>query len=411
MDDTIETGLGWSVFGLELPARVVAALRADAEARYPQEACGLVLGPAQAKVADRVVPLQNVSREKGRFAFDDKEHLMALERADEEGRVERIIYHSHPDAGAYLSAVDRAAIAPGGHPLLPDVVHVVVEVRRGKSGEIAAFRWDPEWGGFEEAHPVPPMLPDLELRGGPSQRPVAAVGGQLAGRRLGPSEAVQLAPLAEGRRLRIDARTATLVSFFERGFLSPLTGFQRPDEARTVVALGRTPRGVPWRSPLTLEVDRAPMWPTGQIIELEAPDGRAVALMVVAERREQRGGVVLGGPLFVYPSQVPDARDFRAEWLAMGAERILAIPSVVRDDVETVEADAFDALLVGTEVAGTFREGRWPVHPLAELEDDLWLTAAMAQNQGATHIWLPLGPERSEIARTLAITPCGPELM
>ena len=393
---------GWTVFGLDLPARVLSAIRGDAEARYPREACGLVFGRPGVASTDWVVPLQNVARTPGAFAFDDREHLELLERADEEGRVERVLYHSHPDAGAYLSAVDRAALAPGGRALMPDLVHVVVEVRRGRALELAAFRFNADTGGFDEAHPPPDGLPDLELRAGASTHPLPAVGGMLCGRRLGPGESRRLRPLAEGRSLSVNAGQAALIRCFERGILSPLTGFQTLGDVRTVTALGRTPRGVPWRSPVTLQVPRAPEWSSGQVIELIGPGTTPLALMVVGERWAVRGGVMIGGPLFVYPTSEPDARDLRADWITLGAERVLALPSEV--ELQDLDLKEFDALLVGSRWFQDVRASCPVVRSLAERTGDLWLTAAMAQNQGATHIALPPGPVRREVRDTLALT-------
>ncbi len=416
----------WAVFGVELPGRVLAAIRADAEARYPKEACGLVFGDPSGPRTDRVVPIGNVSDDPGRFAFDEREHLLALEAAEAEGRAERVVYHSHPDAGAYLSAVDRAAIAPGGRALMPHVLHLVVEMRGGRAGEMAAFRYNPDSRSFDEAHFGPPTLPDLELRAGPSERPIPAVGGQIVGRRLDPEEAARLRGLAEGARLSVDHRTAQLIDHFELGHLSPLTGFQRPDEARTVEALGRTPRGVPWRSPVVLEVPRAPDWKTGQVIELIGPDDAPRALMVVAERRSSAKGVVLGGPLFAYPSGRPDVRDLRAAWLSLGAERILAVPASA--DPLASPLDRYDALLLSprwvedpgaerlaptAELAAALAQtpgAGLVVRQLAEIGGDPWLNAAMAQNQGATHILVSSPAIAREIEDALQIKPILPRV-
>lgn len=392
----------WTVFGVELADRVIQAIRADAEARYPREACGLVLGPEGARAADKVVPLTNVAAGKDRFAFNDREHLEVLTRADEEGRVERVLYHSHPDAGAYLSAMDRAAIAPNGHPLMPDLVHVVVEVRNGRAGEIAAFRWRAETSGFEESHPLQPRLPDLELRGGRAEAPIVSVGGMLAGRRLGPGEAQLLKPLAEGQTLRLGANDAHRLRAFELGFLSPMTGFQRPDEARTIDALGRTPQGVPWRTPVRLEVEDMPGdLSRGQIVEVAGPDGEALGLMVMADWKTLAHVTVVGGPVFVYPSERPDARDLRADWLSMGANRVLALPSWV-ELPDSSALDTVDALLVGRDHTEASRFLGLPSRVLFE-DSDLWLTAAMAQNQGATDIALPTGTVRAEVRTSLQI--------
>jgi proteasome lid subunit RPN8/RPN11 len=403
-----EVGQSWRVFGLELSSRLLARIRADAEARYPAEACGLGLGKPGAGEVDRLVPIKNVAEEPSTFAFDPREHMEALERADEEGRVERLVYHSHADAGAYLSAVDRVAIAPGGRAEQPDLIHIVVEVRHGVAGELAAFRFNPDTRDFDEAHPAPPSLPDLELRGGPSPRPIPPVGGRLASRRLGPWEAEGLATWAEDRQVIVDRETERLIGFFERGLLSPLTGFQRQDEARAVEALGRTPRGVEWRVPVVLELASAPSWPTGQVIRLTDAEGRGLALMVVADRATTSSGRVrIGGPIFCFPSGVADAWAVRAEWLSLDAKRILAVPAATRGWVrEAVDLGSYDGFLVGGDESAASELGP-SAKPLEEHAASPWLSAAMAQNLGATHFAVPEGVTRRELA-ALALTPVFP---
>ncbi|MEL6186001.1 MAG: Mov34/MPN/PAD-1 family protein, partial [Myxococcota bacterium] len=338
------SGAGWTAFGVDISARALAAMRADAEERYPREACGLVFGSRTEDVADHPVALANVAAEPDRFAFDDREHLEVLEKADEAGRVERVLYHSHPDAGAYLSAVDRAAIAPNGYPLMPDLVHLVFEVRRGRCGEVAAYRWSQDRRAFDESRPAPESFPDLEFRGGTSPSPIAPVGGRLAHRRLAPREREALRSFAEGRELRLNREQSERVRDFELGVLSPLTGFQRPHEARIVEALGRLSQGVPWRRPMTLQAS-LPVGSAGQAIELISSTGEPIGLMVVAEQLGGRG--TPGGPLFAYSSGEADVWDLRAGWISMGAEKILAVPSWLDIDLRDLDLEGVDGLLVG----------------------------------------------------------------
>lgn len=389
-------GEDWVAFGVEISAGALSAMRQDAEARYPREACGLVFGTSDGSGADRCRPLTNVAQTSGGFAFDPGEHVKVLEEEEGWGRVERVHYHSHADAGAYLSADDRAALAPEGHPVMPGVVHVVIEVRGGEAKEMAAFRWNPETRRFDELHPSSRALPDLELRAGEAPLPIRPVGGRLAARRLGPEEASRLAGLAEGRQIRLDAASEAWVRRFELGLLSPLTGFQRPDEARAVVALGRTPQGVPWRMPVTLEVPAEVRCPSGQVVELVGSTG-ALGLMVVGQvgPGTQRGGTIIGGPIYLYPTDEADARDVRAIWIAAGAERVLAVPRALAKDVDL---ERFDGIL-------TDAPGDWglPQAPLREVEGEPWLTAAMAQNAGATHILVDDGSVAKDIADALQI--------
>lgn len=129
-----------------MPA-VLPSIRADAELRYPQEACGVALGPVGSSLVEKAVALKNISPHRDRFAFDDLEFLKLLQDAYAEGQVEKVVYHSHPDAEAYLSAIDREGLEFGR--VVSQTVQLVVSVRRGLVNGMSAFRYRPG-RGFEE---------------------------------------------------------------------------------------------------------------------------------------------------------------------------------------------------------------------------------------------------------------------
>jgi proteasome lid subunit RPN8/RPN11 len=53
------------------------------------------------------------------------------------------VYHSHTDAGAYMSDADvQAALGPDGAPVWPGVGHLVVSVQQGSVREAVYFEWD-----------------------------------------------------------------------------------------------------------------------------------------------------------------------------------------------------------------------------------------------------------------------------
>ena len=121
--------LGWS------------ELVAHAQATYPYEACGLLLGPARASEWDRfqivdVRPAENKSiRDRRRWFSVDPADLV---RSDRTGGSRSLIgfYHSHPDVTARPSAVDELHAWPG-------YAHVIAAVRSGVVGEVRAFELTP----------------------------------------------------------------------------------------------------------------------------------------------------------------------------------------------------------------------------------------------------------------------------
>jgi len=395
------------VFDLELDPAHVEAIAADGERRYPDEACGVVLGPPGA--TERVVPLANVqdryhARDPARFprtardAFriDELERMRALDAAP--GLAEHLIYHSHPDAGAYFSPEDRAAAIFDGIELSPGAIHVVVSVREGRRREMAAYRYDASTGAFDEQRiplAVARGLPDLELRameGRESSRPVAPVGHRLGRRVLAPTEAEPLARLAE-RKIPLDPRQLATLERLAGGLLSPLTGFLRGAELESIRAHGRLLSGTPWRAEVELVVKAAPI-ADGAIVELVDGAGVGRAVMGVGDREERGTRMRLGGPVYVYPPVAVDAAERRAEILRRGWSRVLAIPRGLEDPGRP---DEFDGFLVA--------EPMGPRELPGPPEAEGWLVAAMAQNLGATDILVDDPSLASRIAESLAIRP------
>ena len=132
----------------------LAAISAQAVAEYPRECCGVVLVRGRER---RLIPCRNIQEEK--HAQDPAryprtaEHayymhpldMLAWSRLLDDGWALAVIYHSHPDAGAYFSATDRAeALAAGlhGEPAYHDAIQLVVSVVGGVVEAAAAYQWD-----------------------------------------------------------------------------------------------------------------------------------------------------------------------------------------------------------------------------------------------------------------------------
>lgn len=99
----------------ELVDRIVAHARAD----HPDEACGVIAGPAGTDRPVRFVPMLNSARSPTFYEFDSADLLRlyrAMDRNDEEPVV---IYHSHTATQAYPSRTDIAyASEPNAHYVL-----------------------------------------------------------------------------------------------------------------------------------------------------------------------------------------------------------------------------------------------------------------------------------------------------
>ena len=138
-------------------------VRAQAEAEYPAECCGVLL-VSQSSPSERVLmPCRNVQdelhakdpvrhpRDARTAYFIDPKDLLAIGRREGQGYGVAVIYHSHIDAGAYFSATDKQNALMNGEPAYPDATYVVMSVMDGKVADARAFAWHPPTRDFVES--------------------------------------------------------------------------------------------------------------------------------------------------------------------------------------------------------------------------------------------------------------------
>lgn len=137
---------------IAIPDAVLAACYADARRCYPNEACGLLLGPADASLVDEVRVCENqqdrlherdpathprTARTAYALGFAD---LRALDASLSGARPAKIIYHSHVDVGAYFSAEDERAATFDGELIYP-VDYLVIDCQRDGVRGAKLFRF------------------------------------------------------------------------------------------------------------------------------------------------------------------------------------------------------------------------------------------------------------------------------
>jgi [CysO sulfur-carrier protein]-S-L-cysteine hydrolase len=142
----------------ELPDDLSQVVR-HLEAAWPDEGCGMILrGPEGWRIRPmenawdryhRQDPAQYPGSSRTAYLFDPREQLQA--QLEMEARGERLacIFHSHPNGGAYFSALDRDQAAPFGEPLFPGASYLVVAVDGGRAASARLFWW--KNGDFAEA--------------------------------------------------------------------------------------------------------------------------------------------------------------------------------------------------------------------------------------------------------------------
>ena len=145
-----------------LQGELLRELFGAVEPAYPEEGCGFVFADESGHL--RVLPAANLAR--GRVSTDVEggersaadwfePDMRPWLRAERAGWEPRVIFHSHPDVGAYFSKSDRAMalFTDDDGALLernPGVLHLVVSVRAGVADGAALFGFDEALGDFVE---------------------------------------------------------------------------------------------------------------------------------------------------------------------------------------------------------------------------------------------------------------------
>ena len=133
---------------IALSLNQLKAIADAAEAAYPAEACGLLVGvkrPGDHWRVGRVEPARNVATDPSRAFEVDPGLRIGLER-ELRGTDRQVIghYHSHPDSPARPSATDLAMVHE------PDLVWLIVAVAGGQASQTLAYVARLDGTGFRE---------------------------------------------------------------------------------------------------------------------------------------------------------------------------------------------------------------------------------------------------------------------
>jgi proteasome lid subunit RPN8/RPN11 len=104
---------------LQISQGLVANLLAHARADHPDEACGVIAGPAGSDRPTRFIPMVNAARSPTFYEFDSTDLLKLYRELDSNDEDPVVIYHSHTSTEAYPSRTDIAyASEPFAHYVL-----------------------------------------------------------------------------------------------------------------------------------------------------------------------------------------------------------------------------------------------------------------------------------------------------
>jgi [CysO sulfur-carrier protein]-S-L-cysteine hydrolase len=118
---------------LTISRSLVDQMVAHARADHPDEACGVIAGPAGSDRPERFIAMTNAERSPTFYRFDAMEQLAVWREMDERDEEPVVIYHSHTSTQAYPSRTDIAyASEPGAH-------YVLVSTSEPDEAEIRSF--------------------------------------------------------------------------------------------------------------------------------------------------------------------------------------------------------------------------------------------------------------------------------
>ena len=133
-----------------LPRAALQCIETQAEAAYPQECCGLLVGTRNAALItiSRAEASANVAGEtagvdtRRRFEVDPRLRLALVRELEESGETIVGLYHSHPNHPAGPSRHDRHSIWE------PELLWLITAVENGEAGVTTAHLPDPDARDF-----------------------------------------------------------------------------------------------------------------------------------------------------------------------------------------------------------------------------------------------------------------------
>lgn len=122
---------------LKLRPQQYDQIRREAEAAYPDEGCGVLVGVSgqESRSAGAAIPCANASRESShhRYSIDPLDLVRVQREARERGLEIVGFYHSHPDHPAQWSATDLAEAHWIG------CSYVITSVESGRAAETKSY--------------------------------------------------------------------------------------------------------------------------------------------------------------------------------------------------------------------------------------------------------------------------------
>ena len=119
---------------LTIPRALYDQIVAHARADHPDEACGVLAGPAGSDRPERFIAMTNAERSPTFYRFDSSEQFLLWREMDDREEEPVVIYHSHTATEAYPSRTDISYASE------PDAHYVLVSTSNPDIPEFRSFR-------------------------------------------------------------------------------------------------------------------------------------------------------------------------------------------------------------------------------------------------------------------------------
>lgn len=139
---------------MKIRQEALDSIRAHGAEGYPEEICGIMLGPQNDGIVTEIRRVRNliglpgsrwpeltIDRRKDRYEMDPLEQMRIHREADDAGLDVVGYYHSHPDHPAEASKTDASQSSAG-------YVYLIVAINGGDPEEANAFVADNNEGPF-----------------------------------------------------------------------------------------------------------------------------------------------------------------------------------------------------------------------------------------------------------------------
>ena len=134
-----------------IPENILAQCHIHGVEAYPEETCGFIVGNREDQDSlETVLPMRNIMNElheedpeqyprtaRDGYMIDPREQMILERSLKKEGKEIKVIYHSHPDVGAYFSEKDKEDAMWNGKARYPGVTFLVCATTKGKRSMLA----------------------------------------------------------------------------------------------------------------------------------------------------------------------------------------------------------------------------------------------------------------------------------